>query len=248
MSFGLTSNRTIEKNYDGNLRWIECNSCIWESQWMVRAVYLFISPDPRCVFFHYHSKSQLLSSNCPAGQRNTTRYMGRKQKVAQWRFNVFCCQMADYSYGVVIKVVCSSSFYNLVFLFSVWILWPHMQWTHIYKNSSADETLQRSFHTLFVSLDWKDQGWGNRKGMISIVDESGSKAPLPDPATLSHQSPCVLSGAHPAPHLLEPLRLSFMPMSHGKYALWTKTGGGGGHSLEIQNCRLTALQYVNAAP
>jgi len=118
-------------------------------------------------------------------------------------------------------------------------------------------------HTAFVDATWKDQGWGNRKGMISVVDESfdDAKAPGDRDASPSWQgfragegSPstsqstrwpaCVVAGKEPAEHESTPLRLSFRPRNP-KHALWARVGGGGGHRLEVSGCRLLTLDFCD---
>ena len=106
-------------------------------------------------------------------------------------------------------------------------------------------------HTTFVSLLWRDQGWGNRKGMVSVVDENGTAGDGPDGQPLPARAPndykawgpCVVAGAEPAPHQQERLRLAFRPKKGGSYALWYRAGGGGGHRLEIQGCTVKALEF-----
>merc|ERR1712232_892289 len=100
-------------------------------------------------------------------------------------------------------------------------------------------------HTVLLKCRWKDQRWGNRKGMISIV-ANGGRAPN-DYKPWSNQ---VLCGNEPAPHDLSPLMLKFHSTSIKKndqeqqpYGIWIRIGGGGGHRLCIEELSVRALVY-----
>ena len=81
-----------------------------------------------------------------------------------------------------------------------------------------------------------------------MVDEAveGKKAPSDHDATLP---PAVLAHSQPAPHALQPLRLTFRsPPPHGRYALWVRVGAGGGHSLHLHQPHLWSLELRPAPP
>lgn len=101
-------------------------------------------------------------------------------------------------------------------------------------------------HTVSISGEWMDQGWGNRKGMLSVVANNG-RAPS------DHEAPCsdVVAYISPAPHRNERFQLSFNPdESHHideddleEYTLWTRVGGGGGHTLSVRDLSLRIFIY-----
>jgi hypothetical protein len=111
-------------------------------------------------------------------------------------------------------------------------------------------------HTAFVSLRWRDQGWGNQKGMISVVDEGSSgRLPQYDNTTSAWTGPhapndyktagaWVVSANFPAPHRDSPLKVSFPVVDTSVYSLWYRVGGGGGHSLTVSDCRVFVLEKV----
>jgi len=98
-------------------------------------------------------------------------------------------------------------------------------------------------HTMVIKCRWKDQGWGNRKGMLSVITKGGR---APDDYKAWPEG--VMAGAEPAPHRTEPLLLSFRPR-HGvgeedqPYGIWYRVGGGGGHRLIVEDLRVGALVY-----
>lgn len=100
-------------------------------------------------------------------------------------------------------------------------------------------------HTVYLRCRWKDQGWGNKKGMLSVVAKGG-RAPNDD-------KPCsklVVCGETPAPHQWSPLSLSFCPDTEDEekdpYAIWVRVGGGGGHQLNVEDLCIRVLTYTNS--
>ncbi len=100
--------------------------------------------------------------------------------------------------------------------------------------------IPQNSHTAFIRLLWNDQGWGNRKGMISIVDDT--LAPAHAPGDAEKRPSCVVAKAEPAPHDEQPLKLAFRPKNEKSYSIWYRVGGGGGHSLTISGCHLFVLE------
>ena len=90
---------------------------------------------------------------------------------------------------------------------------------------------------------WKDQGWGYRKGKLSIVS---SAAGFPEG---------ILSSVKVAPHEWESFNLEFTPTlfhhyhdncikeGSDQYELWYRVGGGGGHELFIKDLSITIIKY-----
>ena len=101
-------------------------------------------------------------------------------------------------------------------------------------------------HTVYVACSWRDQGWGNRKGMLSVVAGEDGEAP----GDYQPWQPCVVAGREPAPHELSPLRLEFKPEIDTAaggwlpYRLFARVGGGGGHSLCVRHLAVRELRLV----
>mmetsp|Transcript_16624 Transcript_16624/g.24566 ORF Transcript_16624/g.24566 Transcript_16624/m.24566 type:complete len:182 (+) Transcript_16624:122-667(+) len=97
----------------------------------------------------------------------------------------------------------------------------------------------KNVHTVFLKCRWRDQGWGNRKGMISVVTKSGT--PPNDDKPWNNQ---VVCGSGPAPHDLTPLLLQFRPKEEQQpYKIWLRVGGGGGHRLVVEDLSIHVLSY-----
>lgn len=90
-----------------------------------------------------------------------------------------------------------------------------------------------------LSFNWKDQGWGNMKGMLSLnlKNEEGS--------LINSQSLVD----HVAPHNLENITVTFdsnydivNKFSHGCiYEIMRYVGDGGGHTLTVQDFKIAFL-------
>ena len=99
-------------------------------------------------------------------------------------------------------------------------------------------------HTVFVRCKWSDQGWGNRKGMLSIVADDGRA-----PGDSKPWGPAVLAGCEPAPHGLEHLELRVRPAAQevASLVIWYRVGGGGGHSLRVSDLEVRQLRFTSPA-
>lgn len=98
-------------------------------------------------------------------------------------------------------------------------------------------------HTLFVKCMWRDQGWGNKKGMLSVVT-AGGKAPN----DYCPWGPAVKCGKEPAPHDESRLTMSFKPDDgERRYDVCARAGGGGGHSLHVRDFVARPVIFVEAA-
>ena len=63
-----------------------------------------------------------------------------------------------------------------------------------------------TFHTVLLQCSWRDQGWGNSKGMLSVATNDGRA-----PDDYKPWSDRIVCGKEPAPHKLTPLCLQFRP-------------------------------------
>lgn len=107
-------------------------------------------------------------------------------------------------------------------------------------------TPQVVVHSILVSMTWKDQGWGNRKGSVYVVAEEEKQA-----YDRSGQGQELFGGGRVvyssgiAPHESEQLSFTFKPRASESYHLWYKVGGGGGHSLKFSDVSVQALVFDN---
>jgi hypothetical protein len=97
-------------------------------------------------------------------------------------------------------------------------------------------------HTVIFECDWKDQGWGNRKGQLIILPFEA----VSNDAVIHSGSSEVLKKAIRSPiaeHHAQNLKLSFIPEPGQNYSIWYRVGGGGGHSLIVQDARIKLAMY-----
>ena len=100
-------------------------------------------------------------------------------------------------------------------------------------------------HSVFLRCKWKDQGWGNKKGMLAVVRDGGKA-----PDDYQPWGEAVVCGKEPAPHEWEDLYLMFrLDGNEGcssTYRLCARPGGGGGHSLEVRDMTVRELLFVDS--
>ena len=95
---------------------------------------------------------------------------------------------------------------------------------------------------MLVRCQWSDQGWGNQKGMLSVVRANGRA-----PGDYRAWGNYVVCGQEPAPHEMSPLTLRFRPDAPGPggaqvpYRIWARAGGGGGHYLTVRELEVIML-------
>lgn len=108
---------------------------------------------------------------------------------------------------------------------------------------SIPSTRPLMLHSVFVRCQWKDQGWGNQKGMLSVVRDGGCA-----PCDYGPWSSDVMCGKEPAPHKWEALTLSYRPTADGEhtYRICARAGGGGGHSLSVKDLVVRAIAIVDS--
>jgi len=89
-------------------------------------------------------------------------------------------------------------------------------------------------HSVCVSMSWRDQGYGGRKGHLAIIsDDKYSEGPLGR----------IVFASGVAPHSLESLCVTFAPTRDQTYHLWYVVGGGDGHSLNRFEVKVQALVF-----
>ncbi|GMH61572.1 hypothetical protein TrLO_g9905 [Triparma laevis f. longispina] len=94
-------------------------------------------------------------------------------------------------------------------------------------------------HHCTIDASWKDQGWGNRKGMLSVVKDGGVA-----PGDSCPSGSDVVASKQPAPHKWEPIQLTFTCNPESSYRLWVRIGGGGGHALFFRSTTVTAYEFI----
>ena len=87
-------------------------------------------------------------------------------------------------------------------------------------------------HTLWVSLNWSDQGWGNRKGRVYIVAKSRDWTQTR-----------IVYISQMAPHRENTLRIPIKPKRNETYHLCYTVGDGGGHELKLSWVQTRALIF-----
>ena len=93
-------------------------------------------------------------------------------------------------------------------------------------------------HTVGITLFWRDQGWGNRKGKVWVLRERDR---APNDHGISSEDVRCMKG--PAPHAVAHEYMAFRPRAGEEYDIWYSVGGGGGHRLYIYNLGLHRLRY-----
>ena len=81
-------------------------------------------------------------------------------------------------------------------------------------------------YSVIFTGKWEDQGWGNRKGTLSIVKGDGR---APDDEMPVSQD--MLAYIEPSPHEYEHFELIYNPFKYSpdeRYSLWLRVGGGRG--------------------
>lgn len=106
------------------------------------------------------------------------------------------------------------------------------------KWQDIDIPTDLNVHSVLLKCFWRDQGWGNRKGMFSVVTNNGRA-----PNDYIAWSKDVVCGKEAAPHDLERLVLQFRPSTKETYKIWLRVGGGGGHQLVIEDLTIRILSY-----
>ena len=97
-------------------------------------------------------------------------------------------------------------------------------------------------HSVILSCQWNDQGWGYQKGALFVV-----ALPKNDDLNLNTLSSIengqIIYETPVAPHEKSPLQISFNYCPSKSYFLWYRVGGGGGHRLEVENLNVHTLIF-----
>jgi len=113
-------------------------------------------------------------------------------------------------------------------------------------------------HSIQLSLQWRDQGWGNRKGKLFIVRSIETSTTMASEPSRAHKKQNISSlrkndkimyESPTAEHTVSKLTASVTLLTSNesnqnyKYSIWLFVGGGGGHSLRINNLSIKYLTY-----
>jgi hypothetical protein len=101
-------------------------------------------------------------------------------------------------------------------------------------------------HSVKLQFRWQDQGWGNRKGRLYIVQDDPNAPQNPNARFAGGKLICETE--EDAPHEPGQGSLLWHPSefpSH-QYSLWYKVGSGGGHALRVTNFSLTKFIFDDA--
>lgn len=126
---------------------------------------------------------------------------------------------------------------------------PHCRFIDRFSVGDCDDSMHYGFelpsispisvHTLLISMQWSDQGWGNRKGRIMIVAEDKNQSLDRHRAEYNR----VVFASKIASHSRKQLRIEIKPKQNESYHLFYAVGGGGGHSLVLFNISVQALLF-----
>ena len=97
---------------------------------------------------------------------------------------------------------------------------------------------------MIISMDWSDQGWGNRKSNVFFVSEE--KKRTYDRSSKGHKgrncSDQIFGGGRVvyhsaiAPHEQQRLEIKLFTLKENQtYHFWYCVGVGGGHSIHLNN-------------
>jgi hypothetical protein len=99
-------------------------------------------------------------------------------------------------------------------------------------------------HSVQLQFRWQDQGWGNRKGRLYIVQNDPNSPPNPNARFAGGKLICETE--EDAPHEPGQGSLLWHLSDHDQYSIWYKVGGGGGHALRVTNFSLTKYIFDDA--
>jgi hypothetical protein len=100
--------------------------------------------------------------------------------------------------------------------------------------------LHRRVHSATLSLQWRDQGWGNRKGQVRIV---GRRTTQPVDHNVPFHGGKIVSESPIAEHQLTNCKLTFVPKEGHVYYVFYRVGGGGGHQLHMESVTLFSMIF-----
>ncbi len=93
--------------------------------------------------------------------------------------------------------------------------------------------LTNPIHTMKFTCQAKDQGWGNRKGILYVRQDKNENNYKGD----------IVAHSHTLEHHDTDVSLQFRPNPGQKYTLCYVVGGGGGHEMYIKNPVVQILYY-----
>ena len=129
-----------------------------------------------------------------------------------------------------------------------------------------------NIHSITLRTQWKDQGWGNRKGGLMIVATPATATSTTRRATATAEGTpggtnddhnldstkaaeaedlfdggLIVATTHTcAPHEWEQVEITFYPNDRDHYYLWFRVGGGGGHMLSIKDAQVQVFVFDDA--
>jgi len=93
-------------------------------------------------------------------------------------------------------------------------------------------------HSIMLTLQWRDQGWGYSKGKLCVI--SCKKNIPPDPSKHFYGGQVVWESEF-APKAMALCHVTFSMSTNEIYQLWFHVGTGGGHELHLRDGRLHML-------
>jgi len=100
--------------------------------------------------------------------------------------------------------------------------------------------LSPNVHSITLTFQWHDQGWGNSAGGLWVIRRNKNTPPDPFQRFYGGQ---VVWQSELAPKARAPLRVTFSTSPDEIYQLWFRVGMGGGHELHLHDGRFSALVF-----
>mmetsp|Transcript_27830 Transcript_27830/g.47311 ORF Transcript_27830/g.47311 Transcript_27830/m.47311 type:complete len:303 (+) Transcript_27830:3-911(+) len=98
-------------------------------------------------------------------------------------------------------------------------------------------------HSILLSMTWRDQGWGNRKGRVFVVEQEGERPATSEP----FGGGLIVYASGIGQHEDQRLDITLQPRQKRKYHLWYAVGEGGGHSLHLSYVNIQNLIFDNGS-
>mmetsp|Transcript_5240 Transcript_5240/g.9631 ORF Transcript_5240/g.9631 Transcript_5240/m.9631 type:complete len:309 (-) Transcript_5240:94-1020(-) len=112
-----------------------------------------------------------------------------------------------------------------------------------------------SVHSTRLSINWRDQGWGNRKSQVFVIATKKDQTPYESAGSVQIWNDerkefgggRVVYRSEIAPHSMGRLTITFMTKQEESYHLWYVVGGGGGHAISLEDVKVQSLLFGDSS-